>query len=242
MSDPTASSTIPTPVPPTPNPSTGAGTPSPPTQPTSNPTTTSLPTPQGPILSEQQMMGCHVLVIMGFKASTIKKLKSEDLDEFSNLLMVSEETLEEIKTKGLITGVNRDAILKFQAWHMKYLSYQNPPLKTKAELSTVFDTDVLNDFMSQSSNASQTTQNVPNAISTTAINPANTSGSSTSKPSDLSKFLSWNGRKDTWDTFHTKLKAILSMNKLRRLLENDKKIKSIQSSSTTFLPIAQSTA
>ena len=55
------------------------------------------------------MMGCHALVIIGFKASTIKKLESEDLDEFSDLLLVSKETREEIKTKGLITGVNRDA-------------------------------------------------------------------------------------------------------------------------------------
>ena len=45
------------------------------------------------------------------------------------------------------------------------------------------------------------------------------------KPLDLTKFPSWNGRKDTWDTFHTKLKAILSMNKLRRLLEKDNKNK-----------------
>ena len=50
-------------------------------------------------------------------------------------------------------------------------------------------------------------------------------GSNTSKPLDLSKFPSWNGRKDTWDTFHTKLKAILLMNKLRRLLENNNKNK-----------------
>ena len=56
-------------------------------------------------------------------------------------------------------------------------------------------------------------------------NLIDTSGSITPKPLDLSKFPSWNGRKDTWDTFHTKLKAILSMNKLRRLLEKDNKNK-----------------
>ena len=87
---------------------------------------------------------------------------------------------------------------------MKYLSYQNPPLNTKAELSTVFDTDVLNNLMSQSLNASQSSQIVPNAISTTANDPAITSGSNTTKPLDLSKFPSWNGRKDTWDTFNSR--------------------------------------
>ena len=228
MSDPTPSSTMPDPVPPTLNPTTGTvpqtGTPA-----TSTGVTNPTLTPQGPILTERQMMGPYALVAMGIKAATIKKLEAKDMDEFPNLIMVSRETLEEIKTKGLITGVNRDAILKFQAWHMKYLSYQNPPLKTKAELSRVFDTDVLNDFMSQSSNSSQSSQIVPNAISTTPLDSsakqANTIDSNTAKPLDLSKFPSWNGRKDTWDTFHTKLKAILSMNKLRRLLENGNKNK-----------------
>ena len=79
--------------------------------------------------------------------------------------------------------------------------------------------------MSQSSSSSQSSPNVPNAISATAIDAANTNGSSTSKPLDLTKFPSWNGRKDTWDTFHTKLKAILSMNKLRWLLESNNKNK-----------------
>ena len=208
------------PIPPMPNPTTmgtepQTGMPPPPA--------TSTPTPQGPKLTEAQLMGHYVLLTMGIKVSTIKKLEAEDLNEFPNLLIVSKETLDKLKTNGIINAINWDAILKFQAWHQKYLSYQNPPLKTKAELTTVFDTAVLNDFMSQSSNASQqSSQNTPNAISTPKtinINQANTIDSNTSKPLDLSKFPSWNGRKDTWDTFHTKLKAILLMNKLRRLLE-----------------------
>ena len=228
MSDPTPSSTIPDPVPPTPNPTAGTvpqtGTPA-----TSAGVTNPTLTPQGPILTERQMMGCYALVAMGVKAATIKKLEAEDMDEFPNLIMVSRETLEEIRARGLITGVNQDAILKFQAWHVKYLSYQNPPLKTKAELSTVFDTDVLNDFMSQSSNSfTKFTKSCPTQFLHQKLSTSNKPmrvDSNTLNPLDLSKFPSWNGRKDTWDTFHTKLKAILSMNKLRRLLENNNKNK-----------------
>ena len=215
MSQPTSSSTK---IPPTPSPSTTA----------SPGVTPSTSTPQGPKLSEAQLMGHYALLTMGVKVSTIKKLEPEDLNEFPNLLIVSKETLDELKTNGIINAVNRDAIVKFQSWHKKYLSYGNSPLKTKAELSQVFDTDVLNDFMSQSSNSSQSSQNTPNAISTTKnpdINTPTTIDYTTTKPLDLTKFPSWNGRKDTWDTFHTKLKAILSMNKLRRLLEKDKKNK-----------------
>ena len=122
---------------------------------------------------------------MGIKVSTIKKLEAEDLNEFSNLLIVSKETLDELKTNDIINAVNRDAILKFQSWHIKYLSYGNPPLKTKAELDKVFDTDVLNDFMShgssKSSNASQSSQNTPNAISTMENNLIDTNGSITTE-------------------------------------------------------------
>ena len=100
-------------------------------------------------------MGHCALLTMGIKLSTTKKLEAEDLNKFPNLLIISKETLDELKTNGMINAVNRDVILKFQAWHKKHLSYQNPPLKSKAELTTVFDTAVLNDFMSQSSNASQ---------------------------------------------------------------------------------------
>ena len=158
------------------------------------------------------------------KAPTIKKLESEDMDEFQSLLMVSEQTLEELKDKGTINSVNRDAIIKFQSWHQKYLSYGNPPLKTKTELDKVFDTDVLNDFMSQSSSHSQSAGSRPNAISTTKNPDADqlptTIDYKTMKPLDLTKFPNWNGRKDTWDTFHTKLKSQLAMNRLRRLLED----------------------
>ena len=216
MSQPTPNSMTPDPVPPTPNPPTmGTRTPS--------PSTASLVAPPGPILTEQQMMGHYALIAMGVKVATIKKLESEELDEFSNLLIVSKETLEELKSKGIINAINRDAILKFQSWHNKYLSFGNNQLTTKQELSAVFDTALLNDFMSQSSEASQSSQIMPNAISTAPIDSStkqgNTINSNSTKPLDLSKFPSWNGRKDTWDTFHVKLKAILLMNKLRRLLE-----------------------
>ena len=226
MSQPTSSSTK---IPPTPSPSTtpqgGASTGVTPSTATPTTSTSNAPNLKGPTLTEGQMMGRYALIAMGVKAPTIKKLESEDMDEFQNLLMVSKQTLDELKGKGIINSVNRDAIIKFQSWHKKYLSYNNPPLKRKSELDKVFDTDVLNDFMSQSSSHSQSSSITPNAISTTENNPVDTSGSSTSKPLDLTKFPSWNGRKDTWDTFHTKLKAILSMNRLRRLLENNNKNK-----------------
>ena len=114
MSQPTPSSTLPDPVPPTPNPPTmSTGTPSPPTQPTSNPPT-SLPTPKGPTLTEGQMMGRYALIAMGVKAPTIKKLESEDMDEFQNLLMVSKQTLDELKgTKGLLIVLIEMLLLSF---------------------------------------------------------------------------------------------------------------------------------
>ena len=67
------------------------------------------------------MMGHYALLSMGVKVSTIKKLEAEDLNEFPNLLIVSKETLDELKTNGIINAVNRDAILKFQSWHKKIL-------------------------------------------------------------------------------------------------------------------------
>ena len=107
---------------------------------------------------------------MGVKVSMMKKLESEELDEFSNLLIVSKETLKNLRQRDTIKSINRDAIIKFQSWHNKYMSYGNNRLTTKKELMAVFDTAVLNDFMSQSSESSQSSQIMPNAISTTAKN------------------------------------------------------------------------
>ena len=99
MTQPTDTSSGPTsqpnPIPPTPNPNPGV------TSPTQNPTPST-----GPTLTEQQMMGHHALVAMGVKAATIKKIESEEMDEFTNLLVVSKETLEELKSKGIINSIN----------------------------------------------------------------------------------------------------------------------------------------
>ena len=73
------------PILPTPNPTIGTA----PQTGTPSPSADSPPTPQGPILTERQMMGRYVSVAMGVKAATMKKLEAEDMDEFPNLLMVS---------------------------------------------------------------------------------------------------------------------------------------------------------
>ena len=82
------------------------------------------------------LMGHYVLVIIGIKASTIKKLDEEDITSINVLGHVTKDTLNELRMDGIISRGNRDAIIRFQSWYRNYLIENEVP--NMEELRRVF--------------------------------------------------------------------------------------------------------
>ena len=43
------------------------------------------------VISEDQIMGRYALIVAGLKATTVKKLEQEELDDFTNIMMIDED-------------------------------------------------------------------------------------------------------------------------------------------------------